>query len=76
MPSRQISWLFPLVIVVAGCGDSNEGAAPEPGTTTVVQTDAESGVSSESIPPVVPDEERGFETPEAAFAAYAAAKQR
>lgn len=75
MTLRQIIWLFPLVIAVAGCGDSNEEAAPAPRTTSAVQTDAESGASSESIPPIVPDEERGFETPEAAYAAYAAAKK-
>lgn len=75
MPSRQIIWLFPLLIFLAGCGDSSEEAAPGPDAASDVQTGADSGISSESIPPVVPDEERGFETPEAAYAAYSVAKK-
>lgn len=67
--------LLSVASLLIGCGDSNQGAGPEPGATKAVQTDAKSGVSSEPIPPVVPDEERGFETPEAAFAAYATAKK-
>ncbi len=75
MASRQTIWLLLLVIVVAGCGASNDDASSEFASTSTVQPVAEPGAASESVPPIVPDGERGFETPQAAYAACEAAKK-
>ncbi len=62
--------------LLIGCGDSGDGAAPN--TSTEKNATAESslgGQESEPLPPIVPDEQRGFESPEAAYAAYEKARK-
>lgn len=68
--------LLSVVSLLIGCGDSGDGAAPN--TSTEQNATAETslgGQESEPPPPIVPDEERGFESPEAAYAACEKARK-
>lgn len=62
--------------LLSGCGDSHE--SPDPGKTSVdsALTASANAPDSAQIPKIVPDEERGFETPEAAWQATIDAKQK
>lgn len=62
------TFLLSVASLLIGCGDSDDGAdLNSPAESRVTSESSPLVQESESLPPVVPDKERGFETPEAAF---------